>query len=476
MQYLFEKYLQFLFKYYIFLRLHIQLSMNIHFIGIGGIGMSALAQYALKGGHFVSGSDLVSSPLIEELTALGAKIAIGHDANNVKGADMCVYSRAVKENNPEYQECVKSNIKLLPREKMLSTVFNAASDAIAVAGTHGKTTTCGLILSGLEKAGRSPTAFIGGVIEGRGNFISGSEDIVIAEACEYMGGFLTLIPKISVILNVDLDHVDYYKQQIDLERAFTKFAANTRSNGALIVNGDAVPKYITRYAKCKVVTYGFNQSNHFYADNIRQIGGQYSFDCFLLGEYYASLTLNIKGRHNIYNALAALLCANVMSSDRAKSVEGIAGFNGAKRRWSLLDYPFTNVVEDYAHHPNEIRALIETAKLQGYERITAFFQPHTYTRTERFWNDFVACFTGIDKLVLLPIYAAREAPIEGITSQALAKTISDAGLCDAEYCADFLSAAKIIERDCGKDDLVLIIGAGDINKLGDVLKERRDEG
>lgn len=472
MQYLFEKNMQFLFNYYIFLSCIIHFNMKIHFIGIGGIGMSALAQCALKGGHTVSGSDITPSSLTEELTSLGATVTIGHDADNVKDAQMCVYTRAVKENNAEYAECVKRGIKLVPREKMLSSIFNASSNAIAVAGSHGKTTTCGLILSALEKAGKCPTAFIGGVIEGRGNFIAGSEDIVIAEACEYMGGFLTLIPKISVILNVDLDHVDYYKQQIDLERAFTRFAANTRPNGTLIVNGDVVPKHITRYAKAKTVTYGFNQNNHFYAENIRQSEGQYSFDCFLLGEYYASLTLSVKGRHNIYNALAAMLCASVMSADRAKSVEGIAGFSGAKRRWSLLDYPRTNVVEDYAHHPSEIRALIETAKLQGYERITAFFQPHTYTRTERFWNDFVSCFTGIDKLVLLPIYAAREAPIEGITSQQLAKTISDTGLCDAEFCGDFLSAAKIIESDCGKDDLVLIIGAGDINKLGEILREK----
>lgn len=434
--------------------------------------MSALAQCALKGGHCVSGSDLIYSPLIAELVSMGASVNIGHDAKNVKDAEMCVYTRAVKEDNAEYAECLKRGIKLIPREKMLSGIFNAASGAIAVAGSHGKTTTCGLVLSALEKSGRLPTAFIGGVIEGRGNFIAGNDDIVIAEACEYMGGFLSLIPKISVILNVDLDHVDYYKQQIDLERAFTRFAANTRPNGTLIVNGDVVPKHITRFAKARVVTYGFSQNNHFYAENIKQSGGQYSFDCFLLGEYYASLKLGVKGKHNIYNALAALLCANVMAADRTKSVEGICDFKGAKRRWTILDYARTNVVEDYAHHPSEIRALIETAKLQGYERITAFFQPHTYTRTERFWNDFVSCFIGIDKLVLLPIYAAREVPIEGVNSQILAKTISDTGLCDAEFCPDFSRAAQIIEENCGQEDLVLIIGAGDITKLGDILKER----
>ncbi|HPG92898.1 MAG TPA: Mur ligase family protein, partial [Clostridia bacterium] len=297
-----------------------------------------------------------------------------------------------------------------------------------------------------------------------GNYIGGDEPCVV-EACEYKASFLTLRPTIGVILNVETDHLDYYKDLLGVERAFSKFASKVQGDGFLVYNGDQVPEHILKNVKAKRVSYGFEKNNNYQAVNLKHKKGVYAFDVIRNGIYFYSVELRIRGRHNIYNALATVVVCDLLNLDAAKSAEGINLFEGVERRWTAVDNDFTNVVLDYAHHPNEIRALIETARQQGYEKIIMAFQPHTYSRTQTLFRDFVTCFKGVDELILLPIYAAREMSITGITSERLARVINEVGITEAITAKDFLDCAKIIKEHSGKDDLTLVVGAGDINKL-----------
>lgn len=433
--------------------------------------MSALANYLFCCGHNVSGSDLVSNAQTKRLQSLGVKVVTGNNKDNLDtSADYLVYTQAIDPADPELIYAKELGIKIISREKLLGRIFRTFTNRIAVSGAHGKTTTCGLLYQALSANLVSPTAFIGGEISGLGNFIMGKPDYCIAEACEYKGSFLTLSSTISVILNVDLEHLDYYKELKDIERAFNKFACKTCQGGVVVTNGDAVPYYITNNCLAKNITYGFNKNNNFFATNITQKNAKYSFDCYKNGDFYAHINLLLRGRHNIYNALATLCVCDSLGLDKVCTVKGIESFLGAQRRWQIITNSFTNIVEDYAHHPSEVRSLVETALQLGYDKIILAFQPHTYTRTSKLFLDFVSCFVGVDYLIMLPIYPAREQPIVGVTSKHLADTIADTGLTNAIYCQDFESAGRLIATLASKEDLVLVVGAGDIFKLSSLLQ------
>lgn len=433
--------------------------------------MSALAQYLLNRGYVVSGSDLTSSALTDKLATLGATIHIGHSASNLPDdVNYCVYTSAIPADNCELLFCKASGIPLIKRESLLGKIFNAYPDGIAVSGAHGKTTTTALLLTAFNSCERFPTAFVGGIIEKRGNFISGDENTVIAEACEYKASFLKLKPTVSVILNIDLDHLDYYRQLKDIENAFNRFAKRSREGGAVVYNGDDVPYYVLNGVNRKLITYGFNKNCDFVACNLRQTLGKYSCDVFKQGSYYCSLSLQLRGKHNIYNALATLAVTDYYHLSVARVATAISDFAGTQRRWMVVNNGFTNIVEDYAHHPNEIRAVVATALLQGYRRVYVAFQPHTYSRTYKLFSDFCTCFDGVDKLFLLPIYAAREQPIEGVSSAELSARINDIGKVDCKSLTNFADCAEEIKKIATPDDLVLIMGAGDINQVSALLK------
>lgn len=444
---------------------------KVHFIGIGGISMSALAEYLILSGYCVTGSDLTLTAITDRLVSLGAKVFCGHDEKNVGDAEVVVYTSAINDTNPELMYARSKNLVVMSRETLLGKIFNSYEKRIAVSGAHGKTTTTSLIVTALDCCNVDPTGFIGGLIEKKGNLIKGNSDVIVAEACEYKASFLTLKPSICVILNIDMEHLDYYKQLVDIEKAFNKFAKKTGDDGYVIVNGDQVPYYILNGVKAKSITFGFNKDNDYFATNVKQIFGKYSCDVFCHGVLLTKLDLNIRGIHNIYNAMVALIVANLLNCNISVATKAINEFCGTQRRWMLIENPFTNIVEDYAHHPNEIIAVLKTAKLLGYRKIIVAFQPHTFTRTQKLFNDFVTCFNGIDKLILLPIYPAREQPIENVTSERLCEVISDVGKVDCEYATDFENAKEKIKQIATSDDLVLILGAGNINKLSLLLRQ-----
>lgn len=430
--------------------------------------MSALAQHMAREGHAVTGSDIAESGVTRMLSEQGIKVFLGHDAKNVGEAQLCVRSGAVHDDNAELVYCKENGIKIISREKLLGLIFNSHAKKIAVAGSHGKTTTCGMLAAALAKAGLNPTAFIGGLTK-KGNYISGGETCIV-EACEYKASFLTLSPDIGVLLNVDTDHLDYYKDLLGVEKGFNRFARRINKDGFAVFNGDQIPYYILKSVEAKCISYGFGKENDYRACNLRQTKGLYSFEVDKFGKFYANAELRVRGKHNIYNALATIVVCDLIGTDTKLCLEAINEFEGVERRWTQIENGFTNIVEDYAHHPNEIKALIETALQQEYGKVVVAFQPHTYSRTQALFNDFVTCFNGVDELMLLPVYAAREDPIAGVTSEHLAEVINDLGQVKTTAVESFEKCARLIRQTAAKEDLVLVVGAGNINKLSEILK------
>jgi len=431
--------------------------------------MSSLAQHFLRRGYTIKGSDCTRNQQVDMLINMGAQISIGHNGNKVDGADMCIYSLAVGKDNVEVTRAHQLGIPTFSREQLLASVFNGCDNCIAVAGTHGKTSTCGLLSSALEGCGKNPTAFIGGLLNDKGNYIDGGYEYCVVEACEYKRAFLTLAPTVGIILNIDLEHLDYYREMQDIESAFRQFAFNIVRGGCLIINGDCIKKTIFD-CDAQIVSFGIDRHCDYTARNITELNGRYCFDCYCGEQYLCRVKPLLIGEHNIYNALATVVCCHRLGLDMNTTANGIGSFTGTLRRWSVLENRYTNIVEDYAHHPSELRAIVKTAKLQGYARTVLFFQPHTYSRLQKLFYDFVSCFIGVDKLYLLPIYPARERKIEGITSQALANAIESAGVVDVEYVDSFSNAVTIIKQYT-QDDLVLLVGAGDIDNLGRLLTQ-----
>lgn len=446
---------------------------KVYFIGIGGISMSALATYLCSRGFIVSGSDAEQSPLTDNLQQKGITVYIGHRTQQICGSQLVVYTSAIAEDNCELRFAKENNIPLVKREELLGYIFSQYDQKIAVSGTHGKTTTCGLVYSALKALLLSPTAFIGGAIDKQGSFLDGKADYCIAEACEYKGGFLHLFPDVLAILNIDLDHVDFYSELIDMQQSFNAFAKNTERNGLVLYNGDEIPYYVLNGATARRVTFGYQKNNDYYVVNLKQQNARYKCDVYHHGFHLCKLDLQLYGSHNVLNALAAIAVVNELGLDVAAAINGINNFCGANRRFMFVDSPLCTVVEDYAHHPKEITALLGAVKQQQYGKVIAVFQPHTYTRTKRFWNDFVSCFYGVDKLLLLPVYAAREKPIKNVTSKKLSDAINAVSVTNCNYAKDFDDAYGQLRQIANKDDLILIIGAGDIYKLSEMLKNAK---
>lgn len=436
---------------------------KIHFIGIGGAGMSALAGICLCYGYNVSGSDIAENEYTEKLQRCGARISYHHSAENVAGSDIVVFTSAIKPDNCELVKAIKSGKCVLERHKFLGVIFNCFEKSIAVAGSHGKTTACGMIAQIMIDAGADPQVLIGGnlpLIDG--NYRKGN-GCIVAEACEYKRHFLSLKPKTAVLLNTENDHMDYYKNSGDVRQAYRSYVNNIKEDGLCVLNGDDG-------GAVKIgggLTYGLGESCAVRAENIRASKGKYGFE-ITDGGKRVSVNLSVCGKHNIYNALAAYCAATRNGVEPAAAAKSLSAFKGVKRRFEEVGaFKGAKVISDYAHHPSEIKAVIKTAReMFPRGKIITVFQPHTYTRTKAFMENFATCFNGCDRLLLLPVYAAREPYLKQGSATALYENVRK-NFDGVIYLGSFKQAYDYLSGN--KCSCILVLGAGDIYKLAEMM-------
>jgi UDP-N-acetylmuramate--alanine ligase len=444
---------------------------KIHFIGIGGISMSGLAEILLEKGYKVSGSDMKSSKITDNLKDRGAEIFIGHDAKNVEGSDLVVYTAAVSMDNPEIISAKEKNIQLMDRADFLGAIMQGHKHNVAISGTHGKTTTTSMISHITLAADLDPTILVGGELDIiNGNVRSGKSEYFIAEACEYKGSFLKFFPTIGIILNVDADHLDYYKDIDEIQATFNKFADLIPKNGCLI--GYAEDKRVMEIAsnvKCSVLTYGID-SGDLRAQNITfNERGCASFDVMQNGNDIAHINLNVPGKHNVLNALASVCAALKLGIDKKFIAAGLESFGGTHRRFEIKGVKDgITVIDDYAHHPTEIKALLSAAKNYPHNRIFCVFQPHTYSRTKLLFNEFSEAFYNADNLILGDIYAAREKDTGVISSDMLGDALRKNGVSCINL-HSFEDIVKHLKNELKSGDLLITVGAGDVYRVGEMF-------
>jgi len=454
---------------------------NVHCIGIGGIGLSAIAEILLAQGYKVSGSDIKESDLTQKLQSLGAHIYYQHEASNVEGIDLVIYSAAVSQENPELKAAMDQNITIASRAEVLGALMNDYETSIAISGTHGKTTTTSMVSLILEHSRKDPTILVGGNLsEFDGNVKIGKSNYFVTEACEYMDSFLSLYPKVEIILNIDSDHLDYFKDIEHIVKSFHCFSRLVPKDG-LVIAYDANPfvKSVLDDLKCTVLTFGFNDKCDYYAENIKFSSlGMPSYDLYHQNNYLASLQLSVPGEHNIANSLAAAACCHNLGVSIEDIVSTLNTYTGTQRRFDVIGITKNNIriVDDYAHHPTEIKATLKAAQNIPHNHLWCLFQPHTYTRTLALFEEFAEAFNDADKVVMAEIYAAREKNIYKISSKELVAEIKRVyPNKEIYYISDFDEIANFVINNAEKEDLVLTMGAGDIYKVAeDLLKKDTD--
>lgn len=450
--------------------------IHVHFIGIGGISMSGLAEILLEEGFTISGSDAKQSALTDSLAKKGATIYIGQKASNLSiRPALVVYTAAIREDNEEFKAAVDAGIPMLSRAELLGQIMDNYEKSIAVAGTHGKTTTTSMISQILLVAKADPTISVGGILEAiGGNIRVGGSEVFITEACEYTNSFLHFHPKYSIITSVEAEHLDFFKDIDDIRRSFHEFAGNTAHDGVLIINGQiAALDQITNNLSCSVTTYGLCENDDFYAKNITY--NDHACGTYTLmhkTEDLGTVSLSVPGRHNVSNSLAAIaLCLNLgLPLDVIK--KGLLQFGGTKRRF---EYKGTKngitVIDDYAHHPTEVAATLTAARNYPHGRIICVFQPHTYSRTKAFLSDFARVLSMADIVVLADIYAAREKNTIGISSKDLLAELQKNGQ-ESYYFSSFDEIEKFLSEKCINNDLLITMGAGDVYLIGEHLLQQ----
>lgn len=451
--------------------------MHIHFIGIGGISMSGLASILLKQHFKVSGSDAHESELTKQLEAEGAILYYGQRASNLDDTpDLVVYTAAIHPDNPEYAAAVAKQIPMLSRAELLGQMMHNFKTPVAISGTHGKTTTTSMASYIFLEADMDPTISVGGILDAiGGNIRVGGHDTFLTEACEYTNSFLHFFPKISVILNIDADHLDFFKDLDDIRHSFREFAHKLPDYGYLIINGEIENiDYIVDGLKAEYATFGLeNDSYDYCAKNIGYDAfGHAHFDYYYKGEFIDHIQLNVNGEHNVKNALAAIAAAKRIGIDIDTMKKGLLGFTGAKRRFELKGTcnDFT-VVDDYAHHPTEIRATLESAKNYPHNELWCVFQPHTYSRTIAFLDDFAKALSLCDHVIVTDIYAAREKDTGIVSSKDIVDRMADYDV-DVHYIKEFDDIEKFILKNCKKNDLLITMGAGNVDSIGNSLVNR----
>lgn len=450
---------------------------QIHCIGIGGIGLSAIAEILLSRGYKVTGSDMRESDITAKLEADGGTIYLGHKADNINGADLVVYSAAVGADNPEMARAKELGIPTASRAELLGLLMSEYDNSIAVSGTHGKTTTTSMVSLILKNAQLDPTILVGGNLpEIGGNVKVGRSQNFVTEACEYMDSFLSLRPKYEIILNIDSDHLDYFKDIDHIARSFDRFASLVPEDGTIIAY-DANPfvKSVVE-GRSNVVTYGLTEGCDYYASEVAfNADGMPKYKVNHAGGVLCEVQLSVPGEHNILNSLAAFACCHIMGVDAGLIAETLECFKGTQRRFDILGTTKNGVkiIDDYAHHPTEIKATLSAVKNVKYNNMWCLFQPHTYTRTLALFDEFVEAFGDADKLVLAEIYAAREKNIHKISSKELADKIKAKYPGKEVYFFETLDEiVDFVDENAESDDLVLTMGAGDIYLAGERLMAR----
>ncbi len=447
--------------------------IHIYFIGIGGISMSGLAEILLEEGFTVSGSDINPSPLTELLKKRGAHVFYGQNYQNItEDIDLIVYTSAIHSDNPELAAARDLDIPSLTRAQLLGQMMKNYKTPIAISGTHGKTTTTSMISEILLEADTDPTLSIGGILKTiNGNIRIGHSEYFITEACEYTNSFLSFYPRIGIILNVEEDHLDFFKDLDDIRNSFHLFAKLLPEDGALIING-SIPGIdtITEGLSCRIITFGDLKSFDYSAADISyNEKGCASFTLLNKGRPVHSYTLNVPGRHNIYNALSAIALSELLGIDSAATQKALSHFKGTDRRF---EYKGTvngiTIIDDYAHHPTEITATLDAAANYPHQTLWCVFQPHTYTRTKAFMKDFATALSHADHIILAKIYPARETDDLGISSDTLRKEIEALGK-TCFYFPSFEEIEKFIMKNCQSGDLLITMGAGDVVKIGENL-------
>ena len=438
---------------------------KIHLIGIGGSGMCPLAEILHSKGYLITGSDNNESDPIKRIRALGIKVYMGHSPENVHGAELIVFSAAISQDNPEIVEAKKLGIPLMERSHMLGALTRRYDNVIGVCGTHGKTTVSSMITHILILNKQNPTAVIGGKLPLiNSNGIAGDSDTMVCESCEFVDTFLQLSPDKAVLLNIDNDHLDYFKTMDNLVESFRKFV-NMAS--LTFVNGDD-ELCMKAVENCQYMTFGLSSKNDFYAENIESGKFGFCFDIMYRGEKLTRFNMHIPGRHNIYNGLASFAACyseGIAPDDIAKAVES---FTGAGRRFEFLgEYNGFTLADDYAHHPTEIKATLSAAKELNYNNVIAVFQPFTFSRTALLKDEFIQALSIADKVILTPIMGSREKNTYNIYSEDIAKSLKNAVVVDGfENIAD-----KIIET-AEENDIVITMGGGDIYKAAHIVQEK----
>lgn len=453
---------------------------NIHCIGIGGIGLSGLAEILHNRGHVVSGSDMKESDITDKIKEKGIKVYIGQEAEHVRDADLIVYSAAVSEENPEMQKAREMGLPMLTRAEMLGLIMAEYVNSIAVSGTHGKTTTTSMISLILENAQKDPTILVGGNLsEIGGNVKIGNSGYFITEACEYMDSFLSLKPRIEIILNIDSDHLDYFKDIDHIVNSFQRFADLVSEDG-IIIAYDANP-FVNNIIKKlpNAISFGFNDSCTYYVtDVVFNSSGMPQFYINHKKKRLCTVQLSIPGEHNILNALAAFACCHYLGVDEEDIVNTLENYTGTQRRFDIVGMSSKGmkVVDDYAHHPTEIRATLEAARNIPHKSLWCIFQPHTYTRTMALFDEFITSFEDADKIIFAEIYAAREKNIHKISSEKLAvetkKIYPQKDIC---YIQSFDEIAEFVLKNAVNGDLVITMGAGDIYKVAEIILQKDEK-
>lgn len=445
--------------------------IHVHFIGIGGISMSGLASILLRQKFTVSGSDAKESPLTKEMEAEGAVVYYGQRASNIKeGTQLVVYTAAIHPDNPEYARAAELGIPMMSRAELLGQLMRNYKTPIAVSGTHGKTTTTSMAAHILLAADTDPTISVGGILKAiHGNIRVGGHETFLTEACEYTNSFLHFYPKLSIILNIDADHLDFFKDLDDIRHSFRLFAERLPNDGVLIINKE-IPDYeaICDGLSCRVVTFGEGGDYQAGAVTYNELGcGSFTLlkDGAALGDFH----LHVPGAHNISNALAAAAMADVMGIPVEAMQKGLMEFSGTDRRFEKKGViGGVTIIDDYAHHPTEIRATLTAAKNYPHRSCWCVFQPHTYTRTKALMEDFADALCLTDQVVLADIYAARETDTLGISSADLAERIHAKGG-HVHYFSSFDAIENFLLENCQDGDLVITMGAGDVVKIGEHL-------
>lgn len=460
----------------------LQKHRRIHFIGIGGSGMSGIAQISLSLGFQVSGSDLMASETTRELEKLGAVFSLGHHRKNVNGAELVVYSSAVSPDNPELGAARERAVPIIPRAELLAEIIRKVGRSVIVAGAHGKTTTTSLIGTVFSAAGLDPTVVVGGKLNSLGTGARlGKARIIVAESDESDGSFLCFFPSVAVVTNIDFEHLNHYGSMASLEAAFAQFLKQVDQDGLVVAFKEdprlmRLVRQVKRRGK-RVRTYGFRPEADWSARNIEARGMGMEFDVYREGKFQDRVRVGTPGRHNVLNSLAVLAVAEEFGIPLPRTVQGLADFTGVQRRFQVYGEPRgIMIVDDYGHHPTEIRATLRAAR-EGFDRrLVVAFQPHRYTRTRDLYREFATAFFDAELVIVTDIYPASEKPIPGVTGKWLAGEIKKAGQPRVIYVREMEQMVPRLKKILQPGDLLLTLGAGSIYRVAQEIAGELKEG